>query len=366
MNFTLTRDELLTPLMQIVNVIEKKQTMPILSNVLIQLDNGNLTLTGTDLEIQIVSHIPNPCEDSFAITASGKKLMDICKSFTSNVDIKFKLDQDHLKIHSGRSRFTLVTLSADDYPNFAEDQLSMEVYLSSSSLKKGLEKTAFCMGHQDVRYYLNGLLLNIFNQSVKFIASDGHRMALYDDTLDMSCEQDYRLLIPRKGVTELTRILDDSDDEVRFEFSDNNIKVHFRNTIFSAKLINAKYPIFNKIFVQDFNSQIVFEKSMLKEILSRIAILANEKSRGVTLAISESKMTISTHNPEQEEADEDLQIEYSGEPISLAFNVNYLIEAISNIESEQVIFTTAQNGSCCIIEEPDNNLYRYVVMSMKI
>lgn len=366
MTFTLSRDELLMPLMQIVNVIEKKQTMPILANVLIKLENGLLTLTGTDLEIQIVAHLEISNNDAVAITVSAKKLADICRSFSNDVQLKFTLNEDQLIVTSGRSRFTLATLAADDYPNFPEEQLEMEVLLSSHSMKKGLEKTAFSMGHQDVRYYLNGLLFNIFNQSIKFIASDGHRMALMDDQADFSCNEDYRLIIPRKAVTELSRILNDSEDEIRFEFSNSNIRVHFNNIVFSAKLINAKYPVFNKIFVQDFLSPITFEKQEIKESLSRIAILANEKSRGVTLTITADNLKISTHNPEHEEADEDIQIMYEGDPLTLSFNVGYLIDAISNIDAEQLIFTAAANGSCAIIEDSENTRYRFVVMSMKI
>ncbi len=366
MKFIITRDQLLTPLLQIVNVIEKKQTMPILANVLLKFENSQLILTGTDLEIQIIAKINLDPAQAGATTVPGRKLLDICRSFSKNVDIKFVLQENKLKISSGRSRFSLNTLNAEDYPEFISDSFEHSVVMQSGQLKNALQKTAFCMGLQDVRYYLNGLMLNVFNNTIKFVASDGHRLSIYEDTIEQETGTEARFIIPRKGVIELIRLLDDSEDSVTLEYSLNNIQVHYKNLVFSAKLIDSKYPDFGKVFLQDFNIPIHFPKQQLKESLTRIAILANEKSKGVNLFFNEGCLKISTHNPEQEEADEEVIIDYHNEPLSIAFNAQYLLDAINNVSSETLVFTSARNGSCCFIEEPDQHLYRFIIMSMKI
>ncbi len=366
MKFIINRDELLTPLQQIVSVIEKRQTMPILSNVLIIVENGQLILTGTDLEIQIVANLSIKETTQGLITVPARKFLDICRLLPNNAEITFEQQGDKVKILSGRSRFALSCLPAQNYPEFAESELEQHFFIQTRKLKKALEKTVFCMANQDVRYYLNGLLLHISNSKLKLVASDGHRLVIYEDHLDAATGYEQRIILPRKGVLELSRLLSDVDDELKVEFSSNNIRVSIKNLIFSAKLVDSKYPDFSKVFQQEFFNQIHIQRQILKDALIRVAILSNEKFKGVTFDIQPDSLKISTHNPEHDEAEEDVFIEYDGEPLTIAFNAQYLLDAVSNLDSELAVLTVASNASSCFIDEPNDSPYKFIVMPMKL
>ena len=366
MKFIINRELLLTPLQQIVSVIEKRQTMPILANVLFKLDKNQLTLTGTDLEVQIVTHVALDNDEQGSITIPARKLLDICRLLPSAVDIKFELIGNKLKIQSGRSRFSVSTLSADEYPNFEMSAMDCQFSMQAGQLKKALDKTTFCMANQDIRYYLNGIMLSIFNQQLKLVGSDGHRLAIYEDKIEQETGIESRIIIPRKGVLELARLLDDDELDVQVEFSRNNIRVVIDTLIFSAKLVDSKYPDFSKVFEQSFNSPIHVQKQILKDALTRVSILSNEKFRGVEFVIKGNNLQISTNNPEHEEADEEIVIEYQGEPLSIAFNAQYVLDAVSNLDSELAVLTIAENASSCFIEEPSEQNYKFIVMPMRL
>jgi len=366
MKFIINRELLLTPLQQIVNVIEKRQTMPVLANVLFNLSKNQLILTGTDLEVQIVVKVAFENEVEGSITIPARKLLDICRLLPSAADIKFELKDNKIKINSGRSRFSVSTLSADDYPDFEMSAMDCQFTMQAGQFKKALDKTMFCMANQDIRYYLNGLMLDIFNQQLKLVASDGHRLSIYEDKIEQETGMEMRIIIPRKGAAELLRLLDDDELEIQIEFSRNNIRVLIDNLIFSAKLVDSKYPDFNKVFDQDFNSPIHVQKQLLKEALTRVAILSNEKFRGVEFVIDGDNLQINTNNPEHEEADENVAIEYQGEPLSIAFNSQYVLDAVSNLDSELAVLTIAENSSCCFIEEPIEQKYKFIVMPMRL
>lgn len=366
MKFIINREEILTPLQQIVSVIEKRQTMPILSNVLIVIDDDQLILTGTDLEIQIIAKINITSATPGSITVPARKFLDICRLLPTGAEIKFEQLDDKVKILSNRSRFSLSCLPADNYPEFSESELESQFFINAGKFKKALDKTVFCMANQDVRYYLNGLLLNISNSKIKLVASDGHRLSIYEDTLDEGTGYEARIILPRKGVLELGRLLDDPDAELKVEFSNNNIRIFIKNLIFSAKLVDSKYPDFGKVFQQEFFNPIHIQKQILKDALTRVAILSNEKFKGITLDITPDSLRISTHNPEHDEAEEELVIEYEGEPLSIAFNAQYLQDAVSNLDSEIAVLTIASNASSCFIDEPNVCVYKFIVMPMRI
>lgn len=368
MKFIINREEILTPLQQIVSVIEKRQTMPILANVLIVIEDGLLILTGTDLEIQIVAKI-NVTTYTYtpgSITVPARKFLDICRLLPNSAEIKFEQHDDKVKILSNRCRFSLSCLPADNYPEFAEADLGNQFYINAGKFKKALDKTLFCMANQDVRYYLNGLLLNISNSKIKLVASDGHRLSIYEDQLDQATGLETRIILPRKGVLELNRLLDNTEVELKIEFSNNNIRIIINHLIFSAKLVDAKYPDFSKVFQQDFFNHIYIDKQILKEALTRVAILSNEKFKGVTFNINSESLIISTHNPEHDEAEEELSIDYTGEPLSISFNAQYLLDAVANLDSDRVMLTISSNSSSCFIDEPDECVYKFVVMPMKL
>lgn len=222
------------------------------------------------------------------------------------------------------------------------------------------------MANQDIRYYLNGLLLHISNSRLKLVASDGHRLSIYEDDIGMATGYEARIILPRKGVVELTRLLDDEDAELNVQFSNSNIKIMIKDLVFSAKLVDSKYPDFSKVFDQPFFNQIHIQKELLKNALTRVAILSNEKFKGVTFEISNGLIKLSSHNPEHDEAEEELVIEYQGDPISIAFNSQYLLDAVSNLDSELAVLTIASNSSSCFVEEPEQQLYRFIVMPMRL
>jgi len=366
MKFIINREDLLTPLQQIVSVIEKRQTMPILANVLLVVEDDSICLTGTDLEIQIIAKIATHSATPGRITVPARKFLDICRLLPSGAEIKFELQNDKVKILSNRSRFSLNCLSADNYPEFSESELSHSFFIRSGKLKKSLDKTLFNMANQDVRYYLNGLLLNISNNKIKLVASDGHRLSIYEDSLDQDTGYEERIILPRKGAIELSRLLDDPELELQVYFSTNNIRIIINNLIFSAKLVDSKYPDFSKVFSQEFISPIHIQKLALKEALTRVAILSNEKFKGVTLDITSNNLKISTHNPEHDEAEEEIIIEHEGPDLSIAFNSQYLLDAVSNLDSEIAVLTIATNGSSCFIDEPEQCTYKFIVMPMKL
>ncbi|TXK96577.1 DNA polymerase III subunit beta [Methylococcaceae bacterium HT1] len=367
MKFIINRELILPSLQRIVNVIENRQTMPILANVLFQLEKNKLTLTGTDLEVQIVARLSLENEAEGSITIPARKLLEICRLLPSGADIKFELIDTKLKIQSGRGRFMVSTLKADDYPNFEMSVMDCRFTMQAGQLKKALDKTTFCMANQDIRYYLNGIMLSIFNQQLKFVGSDGHRLSIYKDSITQETGIELRIIIPRKGVLELIHLLDiEEEKEVQIEFSRNNIRIVIDNLIFSAKLVDSKYPDFNKVFEQDFHSPIHVQKQILKDALTRVAILSNEKFKGVEFVIDGNNLQISTNNPEHEEAEEEIVIEYQGPPLSVAFNSQYILDAIANLDSELAVLTIAENSSCCFIEEPDEQKYKFIVMPMRL
>lgn len=367
MKFNINREALLTSLQQIVSVIEKRQTIPILANVLIVIDNEQLILTGTDLEIQIIAKIGIENAQSGSITVPARKFLDICRLLPVGSEINFELQQDDkVKITANRSKFSLSCLPAENYPDFAEADLENQFIINAGKFKKALDKTLFCMANQDVRYYLNGLLLHISNSQLKLVASDGHRLSIYEDQLEQPTGYEQRIILPRKGVLELNRLLDDPEADLKVEFSSNNIRISIKHLIFSAKLVDSKYPDFSKVFQQDFFHRIHIQKQLLKNALTRVAILSNEKFKGVTFDINKESLKLSTHNPDHDEAEEELMIEYDGEPLVISFNAQYLLDAISNLDSELAVLTIASNASSCFIDEPNEQLYKFIVMPMRL
>jgi DNA polymerase-3 subunit beta len=353
-------------LQQIVSVIEKKQTMPILANVLLEIESDTLTLTGTDLEIQIVSKLPVIGATSGSMTLPARKFLDICRLLSPNIDIRIEQHGDMAKLSTTRNRFSLFCLPAENYPDFSESPLDQRFHINSGKLKNALDKTMFCMANQDVRYYLNGLLMHLSNSALKMVASDGHRLAIYEDQLDSPTGIEARIILPRKGVQELSRLIGDCDVEMQVGFSNNQIRIEINRTLFSAKLVDSKYPDFSKVFQQPFLAPILIEKPSLREALTRAAILANEKFRGITLHFEQDLLRINAHNPEHEEAEEELSIAYKDDPFSISFNANYMLDAVTNLDSDMVVLTMASNLSCCFVNEPKQQLYKFIVMPMRL
>lgn len=366
MKFTINREQLLKPLQQIAGIVEKKQTMPILSNMLFSVRKNMVCLTCTDLEIQLIVTIDLESSAGFEFTVPVRKLLDIVKLLPEEANLKFELDKDKIKVVSAKSRFSLSCLPAESYPEFSKTTTKNTFVVAADILKNALKKTIFCMGNQDVRYYLNGLLLHISNSSLKLVASDGHRLSFYEDSTTTATGYEERIILPRKGVLELYRLLEDSESELTVNFSENTIKVTHLDFIFYAKLIDAKYPDFNRVFEQSFLKPIQIKKSTLRDALNRVAILANEKFKGVSCDINNNVLKLSSHNPEHDEAEEELNVDYDDEALIISFNAQYLLDAVNNIDSEMVVLTIASNSSSCFINEPEQKSYKFIVMAMSL
>lgn len=366
MKFIINREKILLPLQQIVNVIEKRQTMAVLSHVLLAIENRQLTMTGSDLEIQIMVTLPVDSSGNIQTTIPARKFLDICRLLPNQANLKFQINDTKVTISSGKSRFSLSALDPGSYPGFPEIEPEYQFTIPSIRFKEALSKTIFCMANQDFRYYLNGLSMNIANSTLKLVASDGHRMALFQDEINQNTGISSKIIIPRKGIQELTRILELSDNDVSVSVSKNNIQVIVENLFFSAKLIDATYPNFQSVFQQEFLDAIPVKKDVLKEALTRVAILSNEKSKGITLYFDSDQIQLTAFNPEHEEAEENVAVEYSGEPIRISFNGQYLIDALNILDSDIVFLIISRDFSCCFVEESTPAPYSYIVMPMTL
>jgi DNA polymerase-3 subunit beta len=367
MKFEITRENLLFALQKIIGVIERRQTLPVLSNVLFQIKEDLLTLTGTDLEIQLVAITSLEGESEGNITIPARKLFDICKLLPDESKIRFESNEGKIKLSSGRSRFTLSTLPASDFPAFDSSACETNFSVTSKKLKKIIDKTGFCMAQQDVRYYLNGLMIESDGSMLRAVSSDGHRLALHEESLETAQSEFKQIILPRKGVVELFRLLEDSEEEVEIQLSSNSIRLAIGNLFFSAKLIDGRFPDYKRVFPNEETSKaIILDKQNFKQALSRVAVLSNEKYKGVRLDISENSLKLEAHNPEHEEADEVIEIHYSEEPVVIGFNGSYMLDAINNVETENVKISFSDTNSSCLIEAIDDSETKFIVMPMRL
>ncbi len=365
MNILINREDILKPLQIVGGVIERKQTMAILSNLLIKADGNRLTFTGTDTELEMISFLPFECEP-FEVTLPAKKLIDICRALPENSEIKFTSSSNsRVTIQSGRSRFVLSTLPAKEFPNIEELENPSEFSVEQCQLKTLLEKTMFAMAMQDVRYYLNGLLLDITADKIKAVATDGHRLAFSE--IDCNTNgQNSKIIVPRKGVLELARLLEDNNENIYIAISSNHIQIKTQNIIFTSKLIDGNYPDYNRVIPQNSDKEVIINRDSLKQALTRTSILSNEKYRGICLVFTENLLQIDTHNPEQEEAEEEIEIVYSGDRLKIGFNVTYILETISIITTENIHLFLKDPDSSCLIQGEGDHSSKYVVMPMHI
>lgn len=366
MKFTTTRDKLLAPLQQVVGVIERRQTLPILSNVLLKLQDGGLEFTGTDLEVQLVTQSAVDDGEDGQITAPARKLLDICRLLPEGGVVKADLREDKLALQCGRGRYSLATLPAEHYPAFDAGSPELEVSLSSRVLKKAMEKTVFAMAQQDVRYYLNGLLLELNGPLVRAVASDGHRLALYQETVESLDAAPRQAIVPRKGVLELYRLLGDQDEIVTLQLSANTIRVFLPTVAFSSKLIEGRFPDFQRVMPRDISKVVTVERDAFKAALTRVQVLSSDKIRGVSLEADNQLMKLTAQNPEHEEAEEELEIRLEGEGLSVGFNAAYLLDAVNNIDSGELRLSFTDAANSCLIEDTANDRFKFIVMPMRL
>lgn len=366
MKFTIEREALLKPLNQVIGVVERRQTLPVLSNLLVAARKEELVFTGTDLEVEMVSRIKTEVSKEGEITLPARKLYDICRALPEGATITASTDANRATLSAGRSRFTLATLPAEEFPVIEDVEVGEAVQVAQSELRNLIERTAFAMAHQDVRYYLNGLLLELASGRVRTVATDGHRLAVCDLESDITVEGQRQIIVPRKGIMELQRLLDGEEEEVTLELGRNHIRVRRNDAVFTSKLIDGRFPDYQAVIPAEDGHQVGMSRGAFRKALQRAAILSSEKVRGVKLELKPGGLTLVAHNPEQEEAVEELEVDYQGEALSVGFNVQYLQEALGALEGEEVVMFLRDSNSSCLIREPDNERSRHVIMPLRL
>lgn len=366
MQFSITRESLLEALQKVAGVIERRSALPILANVLIRLKEGRLTLIGTDLEIELISHT-EAAGQTGETTVCARKLLDICRLLPAGTRLMCTLkDGKVLEVKAGSCRFALATLPCDNFPEFTLHGSEIATQVSAKALRKLLTKTMYAMAQQDVRYYLNGLLLELDGSFIRAVASDGHRLAWCEQPLDVPVDGTHQPILPRKGVQELLRLLEGGESSHRLRLTASNIRLELDSAIFSAKLIDARYPDYRRVFPEGIHRVLTCERLALKEAIGRVSILSNEQYRGIRLDVQSGNLRLSTHNPDQEEAEEELAIAYSGEPFTVGFNAAYLADAVSHLDAENVRLSFADQTLSCLAEDPEDPSIRHIVMPMRL
>lgn len=366
MEFEISRETLLPALRILTGIVERKQTLPVLANILLRLEKGRLYLTSTDSELEMACSLALEATDEGATTLPAFKLFDICRSLGENAMLHFTQDGHRMQVKSGRSRFSLSYLPAEDFPASDEIEPLLEFSLPQQVLKKLFARTQFAMAQQDVRYYLNGLLLELKQDILTLVATDGHRLALAEETFKSPGEEPLQVIIPRKAVLELSRSLEDNDEAVEIAVAGGHIRFKLPTFTLSSKLIDGRFPDYRGAIPAHPDLIMTTECNLLKQSLSRAAILSSEKYKGVRLGLTPGHLTINAHNPEQEEAEEEMDVAYQGSDIEVGFNVVYLLEALNAVEDDEVEMCFVDAGSSCLIRPKGNGQIKYVVMPMRL
>jgi len=360
------RDDLLKSLQQVSGVVERRQTLPILANVLFNIRANTLFITATDLEVELKTQAEIISDEDTDITIPARKLLDICKALPESADITISIDNQNVTLKSGRGRYTLGILPAQDFPSVEPKSMADKIVMQERVLKHLIEKTQFAMAQQDVRYYLNGMLFDLNHTTLKTVATDGHRLALSKIKVNET-EIETQIILPRKAILELSRLLSDSEEEISVELGSNHIRMTFSNgVVFTSKLIDGRFPDYQRVMPMGTTQLAVAKRQELKQALVRASILSNEKYRGIRFKISENSLELLAHNPEQEEAEEVIEVNYSGPEMTIGFNVGYLTDVLNVIDTDSVNIALVDSNSSCLITATDSDDSQYVVMPMRL
>ncbi len=366
MKFSVSREALLRPLQLVAGVVERRQTLPVLANVLIVLDGDQLSLTGTDLEVEIVARLQlSEAVEPGELTVPARKLVDICRSLPDDAVLSFTDEDQKFVVKSGRSRFTLSTLPANDFPNVEQSEGDLTFQCEQQDIKRLIDRTGFAMAQQDVRYYLNGMLWEVQEGQLRAVATDGHRLAMCTRPVNVSVTEPLQAILPRKGVIELSRLLD-GQGSVEVVLSGNHIRVATEAYTFTSKLVDGKFPDYERVLPKGGDKIVLGDRNELRQAFGRTAILSNEKFRGVRLLLSSGQLTIVANNPEQEEAEEQVAVEYGGDSLEIGFNVSYLQDVTSVLSSDNIKMILSDSNSSALVEEPEGGDSTYVVMPMRL
>ncbi len=366
MRFNTQRETLLKPMQQVVGVVERRQTLPVLANLLVQVKEDRVFLTGTDLEVEMRASAQVEVVEEGATTVPAKKWFDLLRALPDGVKVDIQLKGDRVMMHAGRSRYTLASLPPDEFPTTEALEVSETVKVAEGTLRRLMERTAFAMASQDVRYYLNGLLLDLRGSELRCVATDGHRMAMSQTTLDSPVGTDRQVIIPRKGVLELMGLFETADDPVTLELSGNHVRVKRGDVVFTSKLIDGRFPDYEAVIPLGADKLVLLERETLRNALQRAAILSNEKFRGVRLEVSPDNLRIIAHNPEQEEAVEEIEAETKASDIAIGFNVGYLLDALGSLGDERVQLQLRDAQSSCLLRGASDEQTQHVVMPLRL
>jgi DNA polymerase III subunit beta len=365
MKLTAEREKLLAPLQAVIGVVERRQTMPVLANVLLGVAEGKLSIAATDLEVELVAATEVTVQQPGDITVPGRKFLDILRALPEKSSVSMSTEGEKVVIRAARSRFTLSTLPAAEFPVIDDINAQQTVQIPRKELARLLEKTHFSMAQQDVRYYLNGMLLEIDGAMLRAVATDGHRLALCEAALEVKAKTSQQVIVPRKGVLELQRVLTD-EGTAAVAIGTNHVRAQIGDVRFTSKLIDGRFPEYSRVIPAAPGAAIRADRDILRQALQRTAILSNEKYRGIRINVRNNAITVQAHNPEQEEAEEEIEVSYSGDELEVGFNVNYLLDALSAIEGQEVELGLTDSNSSCLIRSPGNSSARYVVMPMRL
>jgi len=366
MRFSLQREALLKPLQQVVGVVERRQTLPVLSNLLVQVGAEGVSFTGTDLEVEMIARTQADDLVEGEVTIPARKLFDICRALPDGVRVKVEQNGERVAVSAGRSRFTLATLPASEFPVIDNIDLVERVTLPEATLKDLMGRTAFAMAHQDVRYYLNGLLLDLREQSLRCVATDGHRLAMAETKLEGEVTARRQIIIPRKGVLELQGLFEAGDGTVDLEFGRNHLRLRRGGVTFTSKLIDGRFPDYEAVIPIGADKDVRVSREDLRSALQRAAILSNEKYRGVRLEIAPSQLRVVAHNAEQEEAVEEFSAQSNADNLQISFNVTYVLDALASLRGEQVELRLRDGNSSCLIADAEDDRARHVIMPMRM
>ncbi len=365
MKVSATREHVLEALQSVIGVVERRQTMPVLSNVLLSARDNRLRITGTDLEVELVAAAEVSVQQPGEITVPGRKLLDIVRTLPEKTNLTLAREGEKVLIRGGRSRFTLSSLPASEFPLIEDINAQQSLTIRAQDGRRLIDKTHFAMAQQDVRYYLNGTLLETDGRVLRAVATDGHRLAWCEVPLEGKSRDLLQIILPRKGVLELQRLLD-GEGLIEIAIGTNHIRVNIGEVRFTSKLIDGKFPEYGRVIPAQPPRIMTAARDVLRAALQRTAILSNEKYRGVRLTFGSGLLTVQAHNPEQEEAEDQVEVAFSGEEIEIGFNVSYLLDALAAIEVENVEVGLTDANSSCLIRAPGDATVKYVVMPMRL
>jgi DNA polymerase III subunit beta len=366
MKLEATREQLLKPLQHVIGAVERRQTLPILSNVLVTARDKELNLTATDLEVELSVQAALPAETPGRVTLPARKLHDILRALPEEGTVTLTVEGEKATVRCGRSRFTLVTLPADDFPTLEDLPFSGDLRLPQGALRHLIDRTHFAMAQQDVRYYLNGLLLEVDPGLLRLVATDGHRLAFQELPIEAEVAETRQVIIPRKGVMELLRLLADNDAEAVLQIGTNHIRVTMGEIRLTSKLIDGKFPDYQRVIPHESSRVVIADRVALRNALARTGIVLSDKNQGIRLQLEDWMLRTQAQNPEHEEAEEELEINYSGGSLEIGFNGGYLLDALGALGGELAKLSFSDAGNSCLIEESEGAGGKHVIMPMRL